>query len=57
MLDVHRLRRMLELGSVSVAAVAAGAPTAAARFLRPKQQYALNFSQTEVTRETGNDLP
>lgn len=57
MLDVHRLRRMLELGSVPVADMAAGAPAAATRFLRPKQQYALNFSQTEVTRETGNDFP
>jgi hypothetical protein len=54
MLDVYRLRRMLELPALP----AAGATTtavAAARFLRPKQQYAINFSPLEVTRETGND--
>jgi hypothetical protein len=56
MLDVHRLRRMLELPSLPVTPAAAGTSPAAARFLRPKQQYALNFSQTEVARETGNDL-
>ena len=56
MLDVHRLRRMLELPSVPTLAAAPCAPAAAARFLRPKQQYALDFAPTEVTRETRNDL-
>ena len=56
MLDVHRLRRMLELPSVPAAVSAPSAPAPATRFLRPKQQYALDFAQTEVTRETRNDL-
>jgi hypothetical protein len=56
MLDVYRLRRMLELPSLPDDAAADPSPSVpAARFLRPKQQYALNFHQTEVTRETGND--
>jgi hypothetical protein len=56
MLDVYRLRRMLELPSLSKDAAADPSPPApTTRFLRPKQQYALNFPQTEVTRETGND--
>ena len=50
MLDVHRLRRMLELVPAVPTTPAAVAPMA--RFLRPSQQYALNFSQPEVTRET-----
>jgi hypothetical protein len=56
MLDVHRLRRMLELPSVPALAAAPCAPAPAARFLRPKQQYALDFVPTEVTREARNDL-
>lgn len=57
MLDVHRLRRMLELPSVPApAATCATATAPAARFLRPKQQYALDFPPPEVTRETRNDL-
>jgi hypothetical protein len=56
MLDVYRLRRMLELPSVPEDAAAEPSPSApAARFLRPKKQYALDFPQKEVTRETGND--
>jgi hypothetical protein len=56
MLDVYRLRRMLELPSLPEDAAADLSPSApATRFLRPKQQYALSFPQTEVTRETGND--
>ncbi|MHC4066613.1 MAG: IS21/IS408/IS1162 family transposase [Planctomycetota bacterium] len=56
MLDVYRLRRMLELPSLPDDAAADPSPSVpAARFLRPKQQYALNFHQTAATRETGND--
>lgn len=56
MLDVYRLRRMLERASVSTAVTPDPATTApAARFLRPKQQYALNFSPSEVPRETRID--
>jgi hypothetical protein len=56
MLDVHRLRRMLELPPVTAAAAATDTPAPAARFLRPKQQYALNFAPTEVTSESRHDL-
>jgi hypothetical protein len=53
MLDVYRLRRMLELPSLPTDAAADPSPSApAARFLRPKQQYALDFPTTEVTRES-----
>lgn len=55
MLDVHRLRRMLELPPYVPATSATSSPNAVAplaRFLRPKEQYALNFSEPEVTRET-----
>jgi hypothetical protein len=55
MLDVHRLRRMLELAPVSRAASTATAPVAATRFLRPTQQYALHFTASEVTHETRID--
>jgi transposase len=56
MLDVYRLRRMLELPSLPAGATREpGTAAPAARFLRPKQQYALNFCQPEVTRETRND--
>lgn len=56
MLDVHRLRRMLELPSRPAEATSGPDPAApASRFLRPTQQYALDFPQTEVTRETRND--
>jgi hypothetical protein len=57
MLDVHRLRRMLDL-AVSVPPTSeTSTPEAAipSRFLRPKEQYALNFSEPEVTRETRDD--
>jgi hypothetical protein len=54
MLDVHRLRRMLELPPAP-ATPGTGTAAPAARFLRPKQQFALNFTPKEVTRETGND--
>jgi hypothetical protein len=56
MLDVYRLRRMLELPSLSEPSTVPAALTATARFLRPKQQYALDFSPAEVTRETRTDL-
>ena len=57
MLDVHRLRRMLELPPLPAAVTTSdpGTSTAAARFLRPKQQYALNFAPSEVIHETRND--
>ncbi len=56
MLDVYRLRRMLELPSLPGDAAADPRHSApASRFLRPTKQYALDFPQTEVTRETGND--
>ncbi|MHC4410107.1 MAG: Mu transposase domain-containing protein, partial [Planctomycetota bacterium] len=56
MLDVYRLRRMLELPSLPGASAADPNPSApASRFLRPTKQYALDFPQKEVTRETGND--
>jgi hypothetical protein len=48
---------MLELPALPAAAEPEPATAApAARFLRPTQQYALNFSPQEVTRETRNDL-
>jgi hypothetical protein len=56
MLDVHRLRRMLELPPMTPTAAAPDAPAPAARFLRPKQQYALSFAPTEVTHESRSDL-
>jgi len=56
MLDVYRLRRMLDLPSPPKEAAADPSRSApATRFLRPKQQYALSFSPSEVTLETGND--
>ncbi len=57
MLDVHRLRRMLELPTVPPTSASSTPATVApaTRFLRPKQQYALNFPEPEVTRETRND--
>jgi hypothetical protein len=53
MLDVHRLRRMLELPTTaSSSSFATAAPVVAmARYLRPKEQYALVFDP-EVTHET-----
>jgi hypothetical protein len=41
MLDVHRLRRMLELGLPALPATAPGRPTPRPRYLRPAHQYAL----------------
>jgi hypothetical protein len=55
MLDVYRLRRMLELPSLPEDAADPSPSAPATRFLRPKQQYALSFPQSEVTRENGND--
>jgi len=56
MIDVYRLRRMLELPVPPEDPTAEPSPSLpAARFLRPKQQYALNFPKKEMTRETGND--
>ncbi len=56
MLDVYRLRRMLELPAPPEDPAADPSPSVpAARFLRPKQQYALNFPQKEMTHETRND--
>jgi hypothetical protein len=55
MLDVYRLRRMLE--SVPVPPTPQRSTTApTARFLRPSKQYALNFRPQEVSRETRTDL-
>jgi len=54
MLDVYRLRRMLELPPVATTP-GPGTAAPAARFLRPNLQYALNFTPKEVTGETPND--
>jgi hypothetical protein len=57
MLDVYRLRRMLELSIPHGATADPAAAAPAARFLRPTHQYALNFVPTEVSHETRHDLP
>lgn len=55
MLDIHRLRRMLQLPAASSTADTPTTTPPPARFVRPSQQYALSFAAQEVTRETGND--
>jgi hypothetical protein len=53
MLDIHRLRRMLELPPTPASIPTP--PAAPARFLRPKEHYALDVATTEVTHEPGTD--
>ena len=44
MLDLHRLRRMLELTAPAAALSVAARVIPLARYLRPAQQYALAFT-------------
>jgi hypothetical protein len=44
MLDVHRLKRMLELATPAAASSATARVIPLARYLRPAQQYALGFT-------------
>jgi hypothetical protein len=44
MLDVHRLKRMLELATAAAPPAAAARVIPLARYLRPAQQYALTFT-------------
>jgi hypothetical protein len=46
MLDVHRLKRMLELATPTTPAPAPARVIPLARYLRPPQQYALTFTAT-----------
>jgi hypothetical protein len=46
MLDVHRLKRMLELATPAAAPAASARVIPLARYLRPAQQYALTFTAT-----------
>ena len=44
MLDVHRLKRMLELATPATLPAAPARVIPLARYLRPAQQYALSFT-------------
>jgi len=54
MLDVHRLKRMLELGQPAAAAAPARV-IPLARFLRPASQYALPLDRSERSSEGDPD--
>jgi hypothetical protein len=51
MLDVHRLKRMLELGQVSAPTSSPTRVIPLARFLRPASQYALPLGSSERPSE------
>jgi hypothetical protein len=53
MLDVHRLKRMLELATPAAAPAAAARVIPLARYLRPAQQYALTFTATPTPNPEG----
>jgi transposase len=55
MLDVHRLKRMLELGQPAAPAAAPGRVIPLARFLRPASQYALPLDPSERPSEGDPD--
>jgi transposase len=55
MLDVHRLKRMLELGDGARPAAAPARVIPLARFLRPASQYALPLGQVERSSEGDPD--
>jgi hypothetical protein len=54
MLDVHRLRRMLELGLPAPPPAAPPRPTPRPRYLRPAHQYALPL---RLPSPEGDDAP
>jgi transposase len=55
MLDVHRLKRMLELGQAPTPAAAPARVIPLARFLRPASQYALPLDRSERSSEGDPD--
>ena len=55
MLDIHRLRRMLELGQAAAPAAAPARVLPLARFLRPASQYALPLLAPERRSEGDPD--
>jgi hypothetical protein len=55
MLDVHRLKRMLELGQPAPLAAAPARVIPLARFLRPASQYALPLGRSERSSEGDPD--
>lgn len=55
MLDVHRLKRMLELGQPAPPAAAPARVIPLARFLRPASQYALPLDRSERSSEGDPD--
>ena len=55
MLDVHRLKRMLELGQAPTPAAAPARVIPLARFLRPASQYALPLDRFERPSEGDPD--
>ena len=56
MLDVRRLRRMLQQATTPAATTTSAAPPAA-RFLRPASQYALPLAPREPSAKKGDDHP
>jgi transposase len=55
MLDIHRLKRMLELGQAPTPAAAPARVIPLARFLRPASQYALPLDRSEPSPEGDPD--